>query len=82
MAWNDGDRGEFCALMNNITGRTREYWKYDGAAELNIIRRFPDCDTDAQEFSDEEAAQWLDTHITGMMAWVKRAKWLKKHLEV
>ena len=84
MAWNRRDRNEMCTLMNNIMGRSREYWKYDGAAELNIIRRFPDDTTNcpAQEFTDEEAEQWLDTHITGLEMWLKAAKNLKKSINL
>ena len=82
MAWNRRDKGEMCTLMNNIMGRTREYWKYDGAAGLNIIRRFPDCETEAQEFTDEEAEQWLDTHIKGLESWIKAARALKRSVQV
>ena len=82
MAWNRKDKHEFCVLMNNIMGRIKEHWKYDGAAELNIIRRFPTQITlEAQEFTDKEAEQWLDTHITGMEMWLKTAKNLKESLQ-
>ena len=82
MAWNRRDRNEMCTIMNIANGRTREYWKYDGAADLNIIRRFPGCDTDAQEFTDEEAQQWLDTHIKGMESWLKAARALKRSVQI
>ena len=84
MAWNRKDRNEFCALMNNIKGRRREYWTANVIIDqMDIVRRFPnDITSEAQAFTDTQAEQWLNTHIEGMKSWLKAAKNLKKSIQI